>query len=130
MADILDQLVPIIGVIAVFSMPVFIVWLVSYFNTKKEEKFHDTLQELIRSGQELSPEILKGIPGFRATPEARDDIRTGTIATGVGIGIALFGQFGVAETPLVGIGLLVFSIGLAFLAYGTYSRKRKVTEVS
>jgi len=50
MADILDQLVPIIGVIAVFGMPVFIVWLVSYFNTKKEEKFHDTLQELIRSG--------------------------------------------------------------------------------
>jgi hypothetical protein len=60
----------------------------------------------------------------------RNDIRTGTITTGVGIGIALFGQFGVSETPLVGIGLLALSIGLGILAYGIYNKDKKVNDVS
>ena len=122
MADILDQLVPIIGVIAVFSMPVFIVWLVSYFNTKKEEKFHDTLQELIRSGQELSPEILKSIPGFKATQGVRDDIRNGAITLGIGVGLIAFAA-SMENGPPIGIGFLISSIGLSILIYGIYHKK-------
>ena len=122
MADILDQLVPIIGVIAVFGMPVFIVWLVSHFDTKKEEKFHDTLQELIRSGQELSPEILKSIPGFKVTAGTREDIRNGAITLGVGVGLIAFGA-SMENGPPIGVGFLVSSIGLAILAYGIYHKK-------
>ena len=112
-----DILIPLFGIVGVFGMPVFIVWVVSYFSGKREERFQQTLQELIKSGQELSPELLQSIPGYKKENGERNDIRTGTITTGVGIGIALFGQFGV-DPDLVGIGLLVFSIGLAFLAYG------------
>ena len=88
------------------------------------------LQKLIESGQELSPELLQSIPGYKKENGERNDIRTGTITTGVGIGIALFGQFGVSETELVGIGLLVFSIGLGILAYGIYNKDKKVNDVS
>lgn len=112
-------------------MPVFIVWIVHYFESKSEKKFHQTLQELIKSGQELSPDILQSIPGYKKEKNGeRNDIRTGTITAGVGIGIVLFGQFGVAETALIGIGLLVLSIGLGILAYGIYNKDKKVNDAS
>ena len=126
----LDSLVPLFGIIGVFGMPVFIVLIYFYFANKSEKQFHTTLHELIESGQELSPELLQSIPGYKKENGERNDIRTGTITTGVGIGIALFGQFGAQETALFGIGLLVFSIGLAFLAYGIYNKDKKVNDVS
>ena len=126
-----DILIPIFGIVGVFGMPVFIVWIVHYFESKSEKKFHQTLQELIKNGQELSPDILQSIPGYKKEKNGeRNDIRSGTITAGVGIGIVLFGQFGVAETPLVGIGLLVLSIGLGILAYGIYNKDKKVNDVS
>ena len=123
-------LIPIFGIVGIFGMPVFIVWIIHYFDKKNKEQFHSTLQKLIESGQELSPELLQSIPGYKKENGERNDIRTGTITTGAGIGIALFGQFGVSETPLVGIGLLVFSIGLGILAYGIYNKDNKVNDVS
>ena len=126
-----DILIPIFGIVGVFGMPVFIVWIVHYFESKSEKKFHQTLQELIKSGQELSPDILQSIPGYKKEKNGeRNDIRSGTITAGVGIGIVLFGQFGVAETALIGIGLLVLSIGLGILAYGIYNKDKKVNDAS
>ena len=126
-----DILIPIFGIVGVFGMPVLIVWIIHYFESRNEKKFHQTLQELIKSGQELSPDILQSIPGYKKEKNGeRNDIRSGTITAGVGIGIVLFGQFGVAETPLVGIGLLVLSIGLGILAYGIYNKDKKVNDAS
>ena len=130
MDGIIVALIPIFGIVGIFGMPVFIILIVFYFDKRNKEQFHSTLQKLIESGQELSPELLQSIPGYKKENGERNDIRTGTITSGVGIGIALFGQFGVSETPLVGIGLLVFSIGLAFLAYGIYNKDKKVNDVS
>ena len=123
-----ELLIPIVAIV----MPLGIVIAIFYFDTKNKDKFHSTLQKLIESGQEVTPELLQSIPGYKTESEngKKNDIRTGTITTGVGIGIAIFGQFGVAETALVGIGLLVSSIGLAFLAYGIYNKDKKVNDVS
>ena len=126
----MELLIPIFGIVGVFGMPVFIILIVFYFDKRNKEQFHSTLQKLIESGQELSPE-LQSIPGYKKEKNGeRNDIRSGTITAAVGIGIVLFGQYGVAETPLVGIGLLVFSIGLGFLAYGIYNKDKKVNDVS
>ena len=128
-----DILIPIFGIVGVFGMPVFIVWIVHYFDTKNKDKFHSTLQKLIESGQEVSPELLQSIPGYKAEKEngERSDIRSGTITAGVGIGIALLGQSKqLDETALFGIGLLVLSIGLAILAYGIYNKDKKVNDAS
>lgn len=42
--------------------------------------------------------------------------------TGVGLGVVLFGKFGVNKEELFGIGLLVLSIGIGFLMYGYYAK--------
>ena len=125
-----DILIPIFGIVGVFGTPVFIIWIVYYFSGKSEKRFHKTLQELIKSGQEISPDVLVGIPGYKNENGERNDIRTGTITAGVGIGIALFGHIGVGEEVLIGIGLSVFSIGLGFLGYGIYNRNKEVDDTS
>lgn len=117
----MDDLVPIMGIIGVFGMPAVIVLIVSYFENKKKEKFHETVQAVMKSGQEVTPELLQSIPGYAADGE-HNDIRKGFIVTGVGLGVVLFGKFGVNKEELFGSGLLVLSIGIGFLMYGYYAK--------
>ena len=120
-------LIPLAGI----AMPVGIVWIIFYYDNRTKEQFNATLQKLIESGQELSPELLESVPGYKAGKgKDKDDIRSGLITSGVGIGIALFGHFGVGEQPLFGIGLLVLSIGVGILAYGIYSKNKKGDDLS
>ena len=123
-----ELLIPIVAIL----MPLGIVIAIFYFDTKNKDKFHSTLQKLIESGQEVSPELLQSIPGYKKEKNGeRTDIRTGTITAGVGIGIALLGQSKqLHETALFGIGLLVLSIGLGILAYGIYNKDKKVNDAS
>ena len=120
-------LVPLSGI----AMPLGIVWIIYYYDSRAKEQFHATLQKLIESGHELSPELLESVPGYKAGKgKDKDDVRSGLVTSGVGIGIALFGHFGVGEQPLFGIGLLVLSIGVGILAYGIYSKNKKGDDLS
>jgi len=118
-----EILVPIIALL----MPVFICGIVYYFESRNKEQVHTTLQKLVDSGQELSPEILENIPGFKGKkPADRDDVRSGSIAIGVGVGLTLLGKFGLGVDVVFGVGLLMISIGLGILLYGIYSKKQKI----
>ncbi len=120
-------LIPLVAI----AMPLGIVWIVYYFENKNKEQVHTTLQKLIESGQELSPDVLENIPGFKAGKgKDKDDIRSGLVTSGVGIGLALFGHFGPGEQVLIGAGLLVLSIGVGILAYGIYSKNKKGDDLS
>ena len=119
-------LIPLAGI----AMPVGIVWIIFYYDNRTKEQFNATLQKLIESGQELSPELMESIPGYKGRRKDKNDIRTGLVTSGVGIGIALFGHFGVGVQELFGIGLLVLSIGVGILAYGIYSKNKKGDDLS
>ena len=121
----MELLIPIFGIVGVFGMPVFIILIVFYFDKRNKEQFHSTLQKLIESGQELSPELLQSIPGYKEENGERNDIRRGTITSGLGIGIAFFGLI-ISVTELVGIGALVLSIGLGFLLMAFTTKIRKL----
>jgi len=95
---------------------------------KKKEQFHESLQKLIASGQELSPELLQSIPGYKEDVGKKDDIRNGTILTGVGVGVVLLGKFGLDSTIVWASGLLVSSIGIAILAYGIYAKNKRLDD--
>ncbi len=99
---------------------------------KKGKAIPPIITRINKKRAEVSPELLQNIPGYKTEKEngKRNDIRTGTITSGVGIGIALFGLVGVGEGDLIGVGLFVFSIGLGFLAFGIYNKDKKVDDVS
>lgn len=118
----LEMLIPIVGIL----MPVFIVWIVFHYENQNKEKFHNSLQKLIETGQELSPELLASVPGYKGKQAGdKDDIRSGCIATGSGVGIALLGQFGLGEAVVFGAGLLTICVGLGLLSYGIYKNNKK-----
>ena len=120
-------LIPLFGI----AMPVGIVWIIYDYDNRAKEQFHATLQKLIESGQELSPELLESVPGYKAGKRKdKDDIRSGLITSGVGIGLALFGHFGLGVQHVFGVGLLVLSIGVGMLAYGIYSKNKKGDDLS
>ena len=120
-------LIPLAGI----AMPLGIVWIVFFYENRGKEHVHTTLQKLIESGQELSPEVLESVPGYKSGKRKdKDDIRSGLVTSGVGIGIALFGHFGVGVQELFGVGLLVLSIGVGILAYGIYSKNEKGDDLS
>ena len=117
-----ELLIPLVAI----GMPVGIVWIVHHYDNRAKEQFHATLQKLIESGQELSPELLESVPGYKAGKRKdKDDIRSGFILIGVGIGLALFGDLGLGLEVVFGAGLLVLSIGVGMLAYGIYSKNKK-----
>lgn len=124
----MDLWIPILAVIGAFGAPVLIIWIIYHFSGRTHKMFHETLQELIKAGQELSPEMLANMPGYGGKQVQRNDIRTGTITLSVGIGIALFGAVGLAEDAILGIGLFVGAIGLGLLLYGRYQRKVQLAD--
>ena len=118
----MELLIPIFGIIGVFGMPAIIVWVALHFNNRKKEQYHETLRKLIDSGQELSPELLKSIPGYAEEETKVNDIKTGAILSGIGVGVALIGYVGLGNKVVMSAGLLVFALGLAFLIYGIYDK--------
>ncbi len=118
----MELLIPIFGIIGVFGMPAIIVWVALHFNNRKKEQYHETLRKLIDSGQQLSPELLKSIPGYAEEEPKVNDIKTGAILSGIGIGVALIGYVGLGSKVVMSAGMLVLALGLAFLIYGVYDR--------
>ncbi|NND83330.1 MAG: DUF202 domain-containing protein [Gammaproteobacteria bacterium] len=108
--------------IAILGMlfPLAIMAMIFRFDDKSEKRFHDTVQRLLEKGQPIDEEVMRGIPGYKKK-QPRNDIRSGGITLGVGIGIILLGHM--ALGPVVyGSGYLVACIGGAIFAYGIVTK--------
>ncbi|MDB2382759.1 DUF6249 domain-containing protein [Porticoccaceae bacterium] len=123
MTSFVDAIVPIFAIFAVFGMPAVIVWTALHFNNKKKEQFHTSLQKLIASGQELTPELMQSIPGYQEEKPKDSDVKGGAVLIGIGIGIVLLGYFGMHNSVVWGSGLLVACLGLGLLGAGIYSER-------
>ena len=117
-------LIPLAGIL----MPLGIVAIVFWYENRKEQRFHDTVKELMASGQEINDEVLSVIPGYKKVMP-RDDLRNGIITTGVGVGLTLFGMVFIGG-PLLGAGLLVACIGASMLAYRYLNRGSAQTDIA
>jgi len=115
-------LIPLAGI----GMPVGIVWIVYSFENRNKEQLHATLRTMIESGQELTPDVIKSVPGLSdGRQKDKNDIRSGFVTSGTGIGLALLGHFGLGLNVVFGAGLLTTCIGLGMLSYGFYSKNKE-----
>ena len=116
-----EILIPLFGI----TLPAIICWIIFNFLSKGESRKHETLRELIKSGQQISPEIIKGLSGHNDQTKS-DDIRKGAILIGVGSGLIFFGYIGIDTVEVAGVGGFLAALGLALLSYGLVNKKTTV----
>ncbi len=114
--------------LAPFVMVVAIILVIFYFKHRRHQMMNETLRAMIDKGQPITPELLDSLKGNKngvAGPGAgsiggnfirqRNDLRTGVILMGVGLGILFL-----AGKP----GWIVFFIGLAYLVVSRIERNK------
>ena len=108
-----------------FGAIVGIVWLVSYFNSRKRLTIHETLRHAIDNGQTLSPELLQNMS--LVTDPVRADLRRGVLflAFGAAFGVraALIGrEEAEALTPMLGVATFPIFLGIAYIGLWAFGR--------
>jgi hypothetical protein len=104
-----------IGYVAVL-MPVLLVGVIFFFNTKGEKDKYDAMIEISRNIQDPSElrELLENLQGKKQPIDYR---RSGVITLFIGLGIFLFGM-SLSGEIVSGIGLLVGAIGAGSIVAG------------
>jgi hypothetical protein len=104
-----------IGYVAVL-MPVLLVGVIFFFNTKSEKDKYDAMIEISRNIQDPSElrELLENLQGKKQPIDYR---RSGVITLFIGLGIFLFGM-SLSGEIVPGIGLLVGAIGAGSIVAG------------
>lgn len=114
--------------IALFGMVVGIVWLVSFFNSRKRATVHETLRHAIDKGQILSDEMMVRLS--LANDPVRADLRRGVLFLAFGVAFGFLGvmvgmEEGEAIRPMIGVASFPVFLGLAYLGLWAFSRDRK-----
>lgn len=109
----------------VFGSIVGIVWLVSFFNSRKRLTIHETLRHAIDKGQTLSPELLQNMS--LVTDPVRADLRRGVLFLAFGAAFAVLGTLiGMEEseavTPMLGIATFPIFMGIAYIGLWAFGR--------
>ena len=104
-----------IGYVAVL-MPVLLIGVILFFNTKSEKNKYDAMIEISQNIQDPSElrELLENLQGKKQPIDYR---RSGVITLFIGLGIFLFGM-SLSGEIVPGIGLLVGAIGAGSIVAG------------
>ncbi len=110
----LGILIPIIAV----SIPVLIVLIVFYFSSKEKKYKYDALIEATKNIKDT--EDVKGLlESFKKGKKSNTDYRkTGLVTMFTGVGLAFFGNYGLRNDVVMGVGLLVMFIGVGQMIAG------------
>jgi len=110
----LGVLIPIITV----SIPVLIVLIVFYFSSKEKKYKYDALIEATKNIKDT--EDVKGLlESFKKGKKSNTDYRkTGLVTMFTGVGLAFFGNYGLRNDVVMGVGLMVMFIGVGQMIAG------------
>src|SRR5690606_9368370 len=109
---------------AIFGSLVGIVWLVSYFNSRKRLTVHETIRHALDKGQPLSPELMDRMS--MVTDPVRADLRRGVLFLAFGAAFAVLGTIiGMEEaeavTPMLGVATFPIFMGIAYIGLWAFS---------
>lgn len=109
----------------IFGSIVGIVWLVSYFNSRKRLTIHETLRHAIDKGQELSPDLLEKMS--LVTDPVRADLRRGVLFLAFGAAFAVLAAIIGAEeaealNPMLGVATFPMFLGIAYIGLWAFGR--------
>ena len=108
-----------------FGSIVGIVWLVSYFNSRKRNTIHETLRHAIDKGQVLSDDMMVRLS--LANDPVRADLRRGVLFIAFGLAFFVLGMLVSSEEaeamkPMLGVASFPIFLGLAYLGLWKFGR--------
>ncbi len=116
------EIIPIVGIVMVFGMPIAIVAIIQMSKARNNEELQKTLRMSIEKGQPLPPEFVESMQ--RTVPKAKNpmnDVRAGLILIAIAAGLLIWNYIdagfvgdhmsGFAAVPgLIGVALLILGI--------------------
>jgi len=132
----MDDLIPIIGILAVFGLPTLLVLGIVRMREQTKQSAHKLLSEALARGEKLDPALLKQLADFKPAEADRPRKTLGSaivmLALAVGfVGASYFsGEFdptGYSDSGLVTAAMILGALGLGFLALALvdYANKKK-----
>jgi hypothetical protein len=114
-------MIPIIAIIMGCSIPIVIVGLSLYFQHRKNVALQETVRTMVEKGVPIPPELFQKQDGkpndFLNRPRPpRNDLRTGLILTGFGLGLIFF----IGKS-----GCIFLFLGVAFIVIAALEKKDK-----
>lgn len=127
LSEVNESLVPIVGIVFVFGMPVLIILTVLVFRHKKQKAQYELVAKALEAGKDI-PEGLFG----NKNEEVKNTFTKGIINTCTGIGVAIL-LWGLVEFKFASIGLLISCIGIGqiiiYCKLHTSQKDRKNTDI-
>lgn len=132
----MEDLVPIIAILAVFGSITAIIVGPTYLKTKERKETQETVRRAIEKGQPLPPEVIEAMSQevTKSLPSRTRDIRRGVIWLAVGIGLAAFSVVNDIggdnwsgnnfDSGLLGVACIPATIGLAFIVLSFFNKNK------
>lgn len=103
--------------LAAILLPVLIVWIVHVYTARDKKNKYETIVEVAKNMKDSSEitELLESLKEKKSTTDLR---RTGVVTIFIGIGLSLFGRFGLDIAVIFGAGLLITFAGIGQMIAG------------
>lgn len=109
----LGMLIPLSAVL----LPVLIVLIVNIYNARNKKNKYQTIIEVAKNMKD-SHQLNELLDGLNEKKSPTDLRRTGVVTIFTGVGLALFGRYGINISVIFGVGLLVMFSGIGQMIAG------------
>jgi hypothetical protein len=124
----------VLAPLGLFAMVVLIVFIAINGATQKRKAILNTVEEAIRAGQQVTPEMIKAL-GMPRKKNGNGDLKAGAILLAVAVAFVIFGQalvgagagdddFGI-NVLFLGIAAFPGLIGVVLMGFGFMTKKSK-----
>ena len=114
LGSLFPLLIPILGIL----LPVLIIFVVFFYESKNKKNKYNALIEVSKNMKD-SDEVKDLLNSFRQGKKSNTDYRkTGLVTIFTGVGLAAFDYYGLKTDIVFGVGLLVMFIGVGQMIAG------------
>lgn len=116
--DILDAIVPVLGITVPFLFAFLVIFFFIYYRNKKQKAHYQVIEKAIEAGRELPDGFFESLQSPRsrqALPDKLVILNQGLVFLGIGLGLAIWSivMWSINGTEESGGGVGVFLLGLA-----------------
>lgn len=113
--DILDAIVPVLGITVPFLFAFLVIFFFIYYRNKKQKAHYQVIEKAIEAGRELPDGFFESPRSRQARPDKLVILNQGLVFLGIGLGLAIWSivMWSINGTEESGGGVGVFLLGLA-----------------